>query len=623
MPEKQKEDLRRLIDHTYLETDITVEPFSYEMKIHLTTDVPFHCPPRRLSYSERNDVQSIVDQLQREGIVRPSSSPYASAIVLVRKKSGKIRMCIDYRALNKITVRDNYPLPLIDDCIEFLENKKYFSILDLKSGFHQVQMSPESIAYTSFVTPNGQFEYLKMPFGLKNAPAVFQRFINNIFRDLIDDRKIIIYMDDIVVATHGFEEHKALLKLVLERLSRRGLKLNLEKSKFGYEEVDYLGYQVGQAGIRPNGSHIRSIRNFPIPTNQKQLQSCIGLFSYFRRFVPSFSQIAKPLQNLLKRQTTFDFNNVCLDAFNELKSRLTDGPVLAIYNTDKETELHCDASSIGFGAVLLQRQDDNKFHPVSYFSKTASAAESKYHSFELETLAIIYALRRFRTYLEGIPFKIVTDCNSLAMTLDRKQLNPRIARWALELENFNYKMQHRKGSSMGHVDALSRAQIALVVDMEEIEFQIQIAQERDETISSIRSRLETGLVKDFDLMDGLVYKCRSDGKKVLYVPGEMESNVIRLIHEKIGHQSVDKTVSKLGIYYWFPNMRAKAEKFIRNCLKCLMYATPLGQGKGICMLSLRLHCRSTPSTLTTSVHYRRSTQRGNIFLLSSILSLNL
>lgn len=341
LPKDQHSDIERLIEYTYLKTDIEVEPFMYQMKIHLTTDIPFHCPPRRLSYSERGDVQSIVDDLQKEGIIRPSNSPYASAIVLVRKKNGKIRMCIDYRALNKITVRDNYPLPLIDDCIEFLENKNVFSILDLKSGFHQVQMSPESIPYTSFVTPNGQYEYLKMPFGLKNAPAVFQRFINNIFRDLIDKREIIIYMDDIVVATHGLEEHKILLKVVLERLARRGLQLNLDKSKFAYREIDYLGYEVTYSGIRPNGAHIKSIRNFPIPTNQKQLQSCIGLFSYFRRFVPSFSQIAKPLQNLLKRQAIFDFNETCLNAFNELKCRLIEAPVLAIYN--RERRLNCIA----------------------------------------------------------------------------------------------------------------------------------------------------------------------------------------------------------------------------------------------------------------------------------------
>lgn len=226
---------------------------------------------------------------------------------------------------------------------------------------------------------------------------------------MIDDRKIIIYMDDILVATEELNEHENVLRAVLERLTLRKLKLNLSKCKFGYDEIDYLGYTVTRAGIRPNNSHIKSIQNFPIPIDCKQLQSCIGLFSYFRRFVPSFSQIAKPLQNLLKRNSKFDFDESCLDAFQELKLRLSGSPVLAIYNPGRETELHCDASSVGFGSILLQRQDDKKFHPLSYFSKTASSAEAKYHSFELEILSIIYALRRFRPYLEGIPFTIVTN----------------------------------------------------------------------------------------------------------------------------------------------------------------------------------------------------------------------
>ncbi|XP_054727437.1 uncharacterized protein LOC129237061 [Anastrepha obliqua] len=507
----QRDVLKRLIDDTYFSNSVKAEPSNYEMKIHLTSDVPFHCAPRRLSYAERSQVQAIIDELRQDGIIRPSNSPYASAIVLVRKKNGKIRLCVDYRALNKLTVRDNYPLPLIDDCIDYLENKKFLSVLDLKSGFYQVQMAPESIKLTAFVTPNGQYEYLKMPFGLKNSPAVFQRFINNVFRDMIDDRKIIIYMDDILVATEKFKEHENLLQAVLERLALRDLELNLNKCKFGYEEIDYLGYTVTHTGIRPNDSHIKSIQNFPIPTNPKQLQSCIGLFSYFRRFEPSFSQIAKPLQNLLRRNSAFSFDEKCLDAFNELKSRLVKGPVLAIYSPERETELHCDASSIGFGSVLLQRQDDKKFHPVSYFSKTASSAEAKYHSFELEALSIIYALRRFRPYLEGIPFTIVTDCNSLTMTLEKKQLNPRIARWALEFENYNYKIKHRRGASMGHVDALSRREIAHIINADDVEFQLQVAQERDKAIESIRNRLENEHLNHYVLVDGLVYREMANG----------------------------------------------------------------------------------------------------------------
>lgn len=616
---KQDTDiLRAVVINNYLSpTDVHIEPYDYEMSIRLTNDVPFHSMPRRLSYYERTEVQKIVRELLEKRIIRPSSSPYASAIVLVKKKSGEMRMCVDYRSLNRLTIRDNYPLPLIEDCIEYLEGKQYFTVLDLCHGFHQVRMAAESIKYTSFVTPDGQYEYEKMPFGLKNAPAVFQRFICNIFRDLIDSHDIIIYMDDILIATADFKQHLQLVTAVLRRLASKGLELKLKKCKFGYGEIDYLGYSVSPLGIRPSDSHIRAIRHYPMPKNARELKTCLGLFSYFRKFVPSFTRIARPLQALMREGVAFRFTDECVGAFVELRDRLASAPVLAIYSPKRETELHCDASSAGFGAVLMQRLSDGKFHPVLYFSKATTAAESKYHSFELETLAIIYALRRFRVYLEGIPFRIVTDCNSLTMTLGKKQVNPRIARWALELENYNYTIQHRSGVSMGHVDALSRClesgaaedgglgaplepvefhrivsavdcgaghlgndigegecRLTSAVNADEVDFYIQVTQNRDGHIRTLRERLEMEPVRGYELQNGLVFRINGEGLRQLFVPTEMEDNVIRLIHEKIGHLGIEKSCSQLRKHYWFPNMKDKVERFIRNCIRCIMYSAP-------------------------------------------------
>lgn len=315
--------------------------------------------------------------------------------------------------------------------------------------------------------------------------------------------------------------------------------------------------------------------------------------------MPQFSRIAKPLQNLLRENVTFDFDRRCHDAFNELKELLTAAPVLAIYNPKRITELHTDASALGFGAALMQKQDDGKFHPIAYFSKTTTAAESKYHSFELETLAIIYALRRFRVYLEGIPFKIITDCNSLTMTLGKKQLNPRIARWALELENYDYVTQHRV--LMGHVDALSRChevrtqdeiaaavelirlnklnetdekpsrcQLVAAIDYEDMDLHLKATQSRDADIVNLRNRLETEEIAEFTMHNGLVFRKTKNDRRLLYVPAEMEENIIRLMHEKIGHQSVDKTSDQVRKHYWFPKMGRKIENFIHNCVKCIM-----------------------------------------------------
>lgn len=561
----------------------SVYPVVHKMKLRLNSDAPIFVPPRRLAYHDKEKARGMVNELLEEGIIRPSCSEYASPIVLIKKRSGETRMCIDYRGLNKITLKDNYPLPLMDDCIEFLGNKDCFSLLDLKNGFHQVQMEEESIKFTAFVTPFGQYEYTKMPFGLKNGPAVFQRFINTVFRDMIDRGDIIIYIDDILIATKGVEENLRILQKVLERLNSFGLEIKLKKCHLIKSEIDYLGYIADKRGVRPNDAHVKAISNMTQPTNVKQLQSSVGLFSYFRKFVQGFARIAHPLTELLKKNVPFKFGLECKEAFEKLKLALTQSPVLAVYCPHRETELHTDASSHGFGAVLMQRQDDGKFHPVAYYSKKTSEAESRYHSFELETLAIVYGARRFEPMLKGISFRIVTDCSAVTQTLEKKTINMRIAAWALELQNYNYTVIHRKGAMMGHVDALSRQVnvvnksidefVGVIMD-EDVDFNLQAAQARDDKIKTLRDQLVVGEVTHFRLDSGVVYRESLDDNLALYVPGEMERNIIQKIHEKIGHLGVNKCYDQMRRYYWFPSMKEKIQKYIESCLKCIMHSEP-------------------------------------------------
>lgn len=598
--------IRNTIESEYTNKIPDKSQVNFELNIQLTDNKPFHYSPRKLSYAEKKAVKNIIDDLLKEKTIQPSDSPYASQIVLVRRKNGQYRMCVDYRTLNKVTVRDNYPLPLIDDCLDHLADKKYFSLLDLKNGFHQVRINPASVKYTSFVTPFGQFEYRKMPFGLKNAPSVFQRFINNIFKDLIYANRTIIYMDDILIATETLDEHIEILKSILNRIKDNNLTLNLEKSKFVYSEIDYLGYTVSTKGISPNLDHKTAILNYKQPTTLQETQSFLGLCSYFRRFIPSFSVIARPLTDLTKNKVIFEFNEPRIEAFKKLKEDLVKAPVLAVYSPDKETELHCDASKIGFGAVILQKQSDKKLHLIFYFSKATSAAEKNYHSFELETLAIIYSLRRFRIYLEGIEFKIVTDCEAFTQTLARKSLNPRIARWALELEHFNYTIVHRSGSKMMHVDALSRITNNSVNAIEdtEIEFQLYVTQNRDENISNLKTRLENEPVSQFELINSVVYRKNPNGKSCLYVPAEMENQIIRRIHEKIGHSGVNKCCDSLCKTYWFPLMKPKVENYIKNCPKCIMYSAKNFKNRKTCIALKNSQFHFTHCTLITSAHCR-------------------
>lgn len=282
LTEREAERAHQLIHQSYIEPEnVNVVPHEFEMEITLDTTKPFRAPASRLSYYEKAEVRKTLDRLLGAGIIRTSKSPYASVVVLVKKKTGEIRMCCDFRNLNQKTVNTwNMPLPLISDCMDYLAGKRWFSSLDLKGGFFHVKMAEESIPYIPFVVPHGQFEFLRMPFGLKCAPAAFQK--SEIFQDLIDAGTIIIYMDDILVGSTTLEEHFTTLATVFRRVAEMGLELKLSRCSFFSRRIDCLGYTVNEEGVRPNDGHAKAILALPYPTDSEQVQRYLGLFSYFR-----------------------------------------------------------------------------------------------------------------------------------------------------------------------------------------------------------------------------------------------------------------------------------------------------------------------------------------------------
>lgn len=515
-------------------TNVTPTEIDFEMKIHLKHDRPIAYQPRRLAFSDQEKLRTILEKLKSDGVIRPSDSEYASPIVLVRKINGETRLCVDYREINKITVRENFPTPLIEDHLDRLRDKRFFSKLDLKSGFHHVKVSDSSIKYTSFVTPLGQYEYLRMPFGLTNAPRVFQRFTNKIFRPLIEQNKILLYLDDILIATEDIDEHLRILAEVFRLAQEHRLNFRLDKCSFLYTEITYLGYLIDEKGIRPSKEHVDAVANYAIPRTVRQVQQFIGLASYFRRFIPDFSRVAKPLYDIVK-SNNFKFGSEENEAFERLRDCLSGQPILAIYSPKLPTELHCDASSNGFGAILLQKQQSGELLPIAYFSRRTTPIESRYHSFELECLAVVYALKRFHVYLSGIQFKILTDCDSFRLTLSKQTINPRISRWAMFLQAYDFVIEHRPGNRMKHVDALSRCNSVLILEGNSFEQVLALKQGQDEEINAIRERLEKGEDRSFELRDGLVYKKVKNDKLLFYVPFRMEGNVIRTCHDDLGH----------------------------------------------------------------------------------------
>lgn len=377
--------------------------------------------PYRLAPIERENVKNIICDLKQRGIVRDSCSPYASPILLVKKKDGTDRLCVDYRELNSNIVRDQYPLPLIQDQIDKLGTAKFFTTLDMESGFHQIPIEEESIEKTAFVTPDGQFEYLTMPFGLCNSPSVYQRAINQALGDY-KDKIALVYMDDVLILSDNEQEGLERLDMVLTRLSDAGFTLKLAKCSFLKKSVEYLGNIVENGQVKPSSRKIEALKNSKPPNSVKQVRQFNGLASYFRRFIPQFSQTMAPLYNLTKKDVKFQWTKEHEKIRQEIINYLTSDPILSIFDHDLPVEVHTDASSLGYGAILIQIKEGRR-KVISYFSMRTTDAESKYHSYELETLAVVKALKHFRHFLYGRHFVIVTDCNALKASRTKKRLN--------------------------------------------------------------------------------------------------------------------------------------------------------------------------------------------------------
>jgi len=569
---KVEEIVNKYIPNKIKSTDV-------ETVITVKDEEPVYSSPRRMSPSEKKILDEQVQEWIEKKIVEPCVSEYASPVVIAWKKDRSPRVCIDYHRLNKKIYKDRYPLPLIEDLLDKLRRTKVFSILDLKSGFFHVPVAPDSRKYTAFVTSSGQYWFLKTPMGLSIAPPVFQRYINTAFRQLVQQGTILVYMDDIIIL--ALDENEALerLQIVLKTASEYGLELNLKKLKLLKKRIEFLGYIVEKGSISPSPDKTLAVIRFPEPKSYKQVQSFLGLTGYFRKFIPRYSILAKPLSDLLKKDVDFQFGRDQRIAFNKLKELLSEKPVLQIYHPDYETEVHTDASKDGYGAVLLQKSpEDGKIHPVYYMSKKTTPAESNYSSYDLEVLAVIMALKKFRVYLLGIKFDIITDCSAFQRTMDKKDIIPRITRWALMLEEFEYTIKHRSGTRMQHVDALSRFPVMYALS-NELTTRIKRAQLDDEKIKAIIEVLKEKPYEDYTIIDGILFKF-SKGNDLLVVPKGMQTEIIRNSHER-GHFSVKKTEEIIRQDYYISNLNAKIIRVIENCIKCIINNKKAGRKEGL------------------------------------------
>ena len=429
---------------------------------------PIKQRPHKTPYALRDIMDKAVDDMLKQGITSESNSPWASPVVLVKKKDGSVRFCVDFRKVNAVTIKDSLPMPRIDDTIESFQGAKYFSTLDLMSGYWQIRMRERDKLKTAFVTPKGLYHFNRMPFGVTNGPATFQRAMDTMLHGM-PRNMCHAFIDDIIIYSKTFDEHLFDLALVFEAIVAANLKAKAAKCEFFKEEVKYLGFIVSSRGIEPCQDKVQKVRDTPTPLNQKQLRSWLGLAGFYRKFVQDYSKIVQPLNCLLKdefkNKSNWKWGIKEQLAFDTLKERLTNAPLLGYPEYGKDSILYTDASTYALGAVLAQKDEQGMERPIAYASRTLRGSELNYTITEKECLAVIWALKHFRQYCVGVKTTIITDhaaatwIFSAAHKLESKP--PRLIRWALEIQDYDLNIMYRKGSLHKNADAMSREPIAL------------------------------------------------------------------------------------------------------------------------------------------------------------------
>ena len=428
-------------------------------KIDTGNSRPINAVPYRTGPKEREAIKKHVEEMLKDNIIQPSTSPWASPLVLVPKKDGSLRFCVDYRKLNKITTRDVYPLPRIDETLDATGGCMYYSTLDLASGYWQIEMDPNDKPKTAFISYEGLYEFNRMPFGLTNAPATFSRMMQAVLAGLLW-KSCLVYLDDIIIFSKSFDEHMTHIEEVLQRLIKAGLTCKAKKCELFRDQVVYLGHTVGSKGVSADPAKIKAITQMPAPVNLSQLRSFYGCASYYRKLIKNFARIAHNLTQLLKKENEFSWTPDAQLAFDKIREILASDVVLAHPDFDLPFIIQTDASKEGIGAVLTQRDKNGRERIICCASRTLSRDESKWSIPHIEALGIIWGCETFRPYVIGQHFTVETDHGSLRWLMENTQPG-RLSRWALRLQEFDFEIKHRAGTSNGNADGFSRLPIPM------------------------------------------------------------------------------------------------------------------------------------------------------------------
>ncbi|UYV76906.1 K02A2.6-like [Cordylochernes scorpioides] len=522
------------------------------IRIKLTSQTPISLKPFRPFFSDNIEIKRQIEELLKYNVIRPSYSSYASPAMLVNKRNeGKIRLVIDYRKLNDIIKRDSEPIPRIDSILDKLSDANIFTTLDLLSGYHHLDIHPDDKEYTAFTTTHGLYEFNKLSFGLKNSPSQFQRVLRQILNKY-DVDFCMNYFDDFIIFSNNFQEHLTHLKVILDICIKENFKLKLSKCKFATYQISFLGYEISNHQFSPSTNNIETIRKLNSPRNKKDLQRVLGSINIYSKFIPNYAKLRLPLNNLLKKDVKWKWDEECETAFSKLKNIITSKPILAIYNPKYPIHLYTDASQEQIGSILKQEQPDGLLKPIAYRSRRMTSYESNYCVTEQECLAIIDAVDFFLPYLDGVHFTIHTDHACLKYLKNIKNPKGRLFRWSLKLSMFDFEIKHIRGTENKEADFLSRYPIAHFVsdpELKQAQFDDNINDRKYTKFNGLLTIKKKGLIKSV-------------------VPPSLREKVLIRAHQDYGHIGVSKMLNLISPIYYWPYLIQDISNYVKHCEVC-------------------------------------------------------
>lgn len=513
-------------------------------------------------------IRKEVERFKSLDAIEECYSEWTNPLVPVPKKNGKVRVCLDSRKINKLTVKDSYPMRNIQDIFRRLGKAKYFSVIDLKDAYFQIPLNEKSRNFTAFRTSEGVYRFKVLPFGVINAPFTMSRLMNKALGFDLEPR-VFVYLDDIVIATETLEEHLRLLRIVGERLRQAGLTISLEKSRFCRKQVMYLGYLLNEHGVAIDSSRIQPVLDYARPKTQEDIRRLMGLAGFYQRFVKDYSRVTAPITDLLtKENKKFIWNNEAESAFRELKSILTSAPILGNPDFSKIFTIESDASDRAIGAALVQEQD-GATRVISYYSKKLNRTQRRYSAVEKECLGVLSAIQHFRHYIEGTKFRVVTDARSLLwlFNIGTESGNAKLMRWALRIQAYDFNLEYRKGKSNITADCLSRS---IEIDVLQV---TQTDPDYDDMLDDIR--LNPAKYQDYRVIDGIIFRYVKTPNRMSdprfawkqLPPASDRELIVKQIHDK-AHFGYDKTLGAIKQRYYWPKMNTEIRRICRECLIC-------------------------------------------------------